>query len=61
MVLLTLKIIKLFCLSLMVVESWGEALSSPIIGAPFTGHTQTFLSIGSFDAKSRRQKHALSI
>ena len=33
----------------------GEALSSPIIGAPFTGHTQTFLSIGSFDAKSEAE------
>ena len=30
----------------------GEVLSSPIIGDPLTGHTQTFLSIGSFGAKS---------
>lgn len=26
----------------------GEALSTPLIGEPFTGHTDTFLSIGSF-------------
>ena len=28
---------------------FGEALSSPIIGEPQTGHTQTFISIGSFN------------
>lgn len=27
----------------------GEALSLPVIGRPFIGHTETFLSIGSFD------------
>ncbi|WP_282920806.1 Eco57I restriction-modification methylase domain-containing protein [Ignavigranum ruoffiae] len=31
--------------------SFGEVLSSPIIGKPGEGHTQTFLSIGSFDNK----------
>ena len=29
---------------------FGETLSNPIIGEPMTGHTQTFISIGSFDA-----------
>lgn len=28
---------------------FGETLSSPIIGEPITGHTQTFISIGEFD------------
>lgn len=28
---------------------FGETLSSPIIGEPMTGHTQTFISIGSFE------------
>ncbi|MDD4406340.1 MAG: Eco57I restriction-modification methylase domain-containing protein [Parabacteroides sp.] len=27
----------------------GEVLSTPIIGKPLTGHTETFISIGSFD------------
>lgn len=30
---------------------FGEILSNPIIGQPFTGHTQTFISIGSFNTK----------
>ena len=29
----------------------GETLSSPVVGQPLTGHTQTFLSIGSFDTE----------
>ncbi|MGU9945330.1 hypothetical protein ACQ5RZ_00005 [Lactobacillus delbrueckii subsp. bulgaricus] len=29
----------------------GEALSSPFIGDPLTGHTQTFISIGKFANK----------
>jgi len=27
----------------------GEALSTPVVGEPFVGHTVTFLSIGKFD------------
>ncbi len=29
----------------------GEVFSSPIIGEPMIGHTETFMSIGSFDSK----------
>lgn len=29
--------------------SFGEALSTPIIGSPTIGHTQTFISIGAFE------------
>lgn len=28
----------------------GEVLSTPLVGEPLVGHTQTFLSIGSFDS-----------
>jgi hypothetical protein len=28
---------------------FGETLSNPVVGEPLTGHTQTFISIGSFD------------
>lgn len=30
---------------------FGEVLSKPIIGEPLTTHTQTFISIGSFDTR----------
>ena len=30
----------------------GEVLSTPLIGTPLIGHTETFISIGSFDDKS---------
>jgi superfamily II DNA or RNA helicase len=30
---------------------FGEVLSSPVIGHPMTGHTQTFISIGAFDSQ----------
>lgn len=30
----------------------GEVLSTPLIGEPLIGHTQTFLTIGKFDKKS---------
>lgn len=29
----------------------GEVLSTPLIGAPLIGHTQTFMSIGNFDSE----------
>ena len=29
----------------------GEVLSTPLIGEPLIGHTQTFISIGAFDKK----------
>ena len=29
---------------------FGETLSTPIIGEPMTGHTQTFISIGEFNS-----------
>lgn len=29
----------------------GEALSMPVIAKPYSGHTQTFLSIGCFDTE----------
>lgn len=29
----------------------GEVLSTPLVGSPLVGHTQTFLSIGSFDTE----------
>ena len=31
--------------------SFGESLTEPVIGSPFEGHTQTFISIGKFDTK----------
>lgn len=30
----------------------GEVLSTPLIGEPLIGHTQTFISLGSFDTKN---------
>ena len=30
----------------------GETLSTPVVAKPFTGHTETFMSIGSFDTES---------
>ena len=33
----------------------GEALSTPIIGAPTIGHTDTFISIGAFDTKAEAE------
>lgn len=33
----------------------GEALSTPLIGSPLIGHTQTFISIGSFDSKEEAE------
>lgn len=37
---------------------FGEKLSSPFVGEPFLGYTQTFISIGSFDSKDDAE-HAL--
>ncbi len=31
--------------------SLGEALSTPVVGAPYVGHTQSFISIGSFSTE----------
>ena len=31
--------------------AFGESISSPLIGTPFIGTTQSFLTIGSFDTK----------
>lgn len=31
--------------------TYGEALSTPILGEPFMAHNQTFISIGAFDTK----------
>jgi len=33
----------------------GEILSTPIIGEPLTGHTQTFISIGSLETKNEAE------
>lgn len=33
----------------------GEVLSTPLVGEPLVGHTQTFLSIGSFDTKTEAE------
>ena len=33
----------------------GEVLSTPLIGAPLMGHTQTFMSIGCFDTEDEAQ------
>lgn len=33
----------------------GEVLSTPIIGQPLIGHTETFMSIGSFDSKEEAE------
>ena len=33
----------------------GEVLSTPLIGQPLIGHTQTFISIGSFDTESQAE------
>lgn len=36
----------------------GEVLSTPLIGEPLIGYTQTFISVGEFDSKSMAE-HAL--
>lgn len=33
----------------------GEVLSTPLIGQPLTGHTETFMSIGCFDSKEEAE------
>ena len=33
----------------------GEVLSTPLIGEPLIGHTQSFISIGSFDTKEEAE------
>lgn len=33
----------------------GEVLSTPLIGQPLIGHTQTFISIGKFDSESEAE------
>lgn len=33
----------------------GEVLSTPVIGHPVIGHTETFLSIGKFDTKQEAE------
>ena len=33
----------------------GEVLSTPLIGAPLFGHTQTFMSFGAFETKSEAE------
>lgn len=33
----------------------GEVLSTPLIGEPLIGHTQTFISIGTFDSRSEAE------
>ena len=33
----------------------GEVLSTPLIGAPLIGHTQTFMSFGAFETKSEAE------
>ena len=33
----------------------GEILSTPLIGAPLVGHTQTFISIGDFKTKAEAE------
>ena len=33
----------------------GEVLSTPVIGQPVIGHTETFISIGSFDTENEAQ------
>jgi hypothetical protein len=33
----------------------GEALSSPLIGEPFTGYTQSFISIGAYDTQAESE------
>ena len=33
----------------------GEVLSTPLIGKPLIGHTQTFMSIGCFDTEQEAQ------
>lgn len=35
--------------------SLGETLSTPVIGSPLIGHTQTFISIGSFDSQEEAE------
>ncbi len=35
--------------------SLGEVLSTPVIGLPVIGHTETFLSIGCFDSKNEAE------
>jgi hypothetical protein len=34
----------------------GEVLSTPLIGEPSTGHTETYISFGAFDHRTTRQK-----
>lgn len=33
----------------------GEALSTPLIGQPLIGHTETFMSVGCFDSKEEAE------
>ena len=33
----------------------GEVLSNPLVGHPFIGHTQTFISFGAFDTEQEAQ------
>ena len=33
----------------------GEVLSNPLVGQPFIGHTQTFISFGAFDTEQEAQ------
>lgn len=33
----------------------GEVISTPLIGQPLIGHTETFMSIGSFDSKEKAE------
>lgn len=35
--------------------SLGEALSTPLIGQPLIGHTETFMSVGCFDSKEEAE------
>lgn len=42
---------KVFLASSNGTGAFGEALSTPIVGAPYTGATETFISIGSFTNK----------
>lgn len=35
--------------------TFGEALSTPLIGEPLTGTTQTFLTIGAFDTRTEAE------
>ena len=35
----------------------GEVLSTPLIGEPLIGYTQTFIGLGSFDKKKKPKQH----